>query len=88
MPSVLLRSPPGSAAFRATAAYRKCKQQQDDALTRKERANSYVKLTAVNWSDPTGHIPSMYRELTGLTSAASRSTTRSTTGTRFGGAGS
>ncbi len=54
-------------AFRATAAYRKCKQQQDDALTRKERANSYVKLTAVRWSDPTRHIPSMYRELTGNT---------------------
>jgi hypothetical protein len=57
------------AAFRATAAYRKCKQQQDDALTRKERANSYVKLTAVKWADPTGHIPSMYRELTGSTTA-------------------
>jgi len=55
-------------AFRASGAYRKCKQQQDDALTRKERANSYVKLTAVRWSDPTGHhIPSMYRELTGNT---------------------
>jgi hypothetical protein len=56
------------AALRATAAYRKCKQQQDDALIRKERANSYFKLTAVKWSDPTGHIPSMYRELTGTTS--------------------
>ena len=56
------------AAFRTTAAYRKCKQQQDDASTRQARANSYVKLIPVKWSDPTGHIPSMYRELTGVTS--------------------
>jgi hypothetical protein len=55
------------AAFRTTAAYQKCKQQQDDASTRQARANTYVKLTPVKWSDPTGHIPSMYRELTGTT---------------------
>jgi hypothetical protein len=55
------------ADLRATAAYRKCKQQQDNASTRRARANSYVKLTPVRWSDPTGHIPSMYRELTGIT---------------------
>src|SRR5580765_3622736 len=53
------------AAFRTTAAYQKCKQQQDDASTRQARANTYVKLTPVKWSDPTGHIPTMYRELTG-----------------------
>ncbi|MDQ1511325.1 MAG: hypothetical protein QOG50_3169 [Actinomycetota bacterium] len=56
------------AAFRTTSAYQKCKQQQDDASTRHARANSYVKLTPMQWSDPTGHIPSMYRELTGITS--------------------
>jgi len=55
------------ADFRATAAYQKCKLQQDSASSRRARAHSYVELTPVRWLDPTGHIPSMYRELTGIT---------------------
>jgi hypothetical protein len=53
-------------SLRSTAAFKQCKVKQDDAAERKANANSYVKLTPVQWSDP-GHIPTMYRELTGRT---------------------
>ena len=55
------------AAFRPARRTGSASSSKTDALTRKERANSYVKLTAVRWSDPTGHIESLYRELTGNT---------------------
>jgi hypothetical protein len=53
------------ATFRATAAYKQCKVKQDDEATSAARKGAYVKLTPVAWSDPTTHVPSMYRELTG-----------------------
>ena len=56
-------------AFWATTAFKQCKVKQDDAATRAARAGTYVKLTTVAWSNPTGDIPSMYRELTGNISA-------------------
>ncbi len=56
------------AAFRATPAFEQCKQGQDDASTREKNADIYVKLTPVSYPNPTGHIPTMYRELTGNTS--------------------
>jgi hypothetical protein len=57
------------AAFRATPAFKQCKQRQDDATTRDAHPNIYVKLTPASYSNPTGHIPTMYRELTGNTSS-------------------
>jgi len=54
-------------ALRATPAYKQCKQRQDDAATRASRPGSYVKLTAVKWTDPSDTIPTMYRELTVVT---------------------
>jgi hypothetical protein len=56
------------ATLRATAAYKQCKQKQDDKATSAARKGTYVKLTPVAWSDPTTHVPSMYRELTGSVS--------------------
>jgi hypothetical protein len=53
------------ATFRGTAAYKQCKQKQDDKVTRAARKGTYVKLTPVAWADPTTHVPSMYREVTG-----------------------
>jgi hypothetical protein len=53
------------ATFRATPAFKQCKQKQDDKATSAARKGTYVKLTPVAWSDPTTHVPSMYRELTG-----------------------
>ena len=53
------------AAFRATPAFKQCKVRQDDAATRDARAGTFVKLTPVDYPNPSGHIPTMYRELTG-----------------------
>jgi hypothetical protein len=53
------------ATFRGTPAFKQCKQKQDDKATSAARKGAYVKLTPVAWSDPTTHVPSMYRELTG-----------------------
>ena len=39
--------------------------RQDDAATRDARAGTFVKLTPVDYPNPSGHIPTMYRELTG-----------------------
>jgi hypothetical protein len=58
--------------FRATDAFKQCKQKQDDEAARAATPNSYVELTPVKWSDPTAHIPSMYRELTGTISGGKR----------------
>jgi hypothetical protein len=56
------------AAFRATPAFKQCKQRQDDATTREAKPGYYVKLTNVSYRNPSGHIPTMYRELTGVSS--------------------
>jgi hypothetical protein len=53
------------ATLRGTAAYKQCKVKQDDEATKAARKGVYVKLTPVAWSDPTTHVPNMYRELTG-----------------------
>jgi hypothetical protein len=52
-------------AFRATSAFKQCKVKQDAAATREANADIYVKLTPSTYPDPTGNIPTMYRELTG-----------------------
>jgi hypothetical protein len=51
--------------MRSRAGYQRCKEKQDDAAERQRTPGDYVKLTPVSFSDPTGHIPTMYRELGG-----------------------
>jgi hypothetical protein len=60
------------AAFRATPAFKHCKERQDDASTRQAHPDSYVQLTPLSYRNPSGHIPTMYRELTGTTSGGKR----------------
>jgi hypothetical protein len=60
------------AAFRATPAFKQCKQRQDDAATRAAQAGSYVRLSSDAFTDPSGHIVTMYREYTGTTSGGRR----------------
>ena len=60
------------AAFRATSAFKQCKQRQDDAATRAAQAGAYVRLSSDAFSDPSGHIDTMYREYTGTTSGGRR----------------
>jgi hypothetical protein len=58
------------ATFRASTGYKQCQAKEDDAATRKSAPDIYVKLTPIPWSDSTGHIPTMYRELTGSRSTS------------------
>jgi hypothetical protein len=60
------------AAFRATPKFEQCKERQDDTTTRKAQPGSYVVLTPVSYRNASGHIPTMYRELTGTTSGGKR----------------
>jgi hypothetical protein len=60
------------ATFRSTAAFQQCKQRQDDATTREAQPDAYVALTPVSYPNASGHIPTMYRELTGSTSRGKR----------------
>ncbi|HEV7526072.1 MAG TPA: hypothetical protein VGP92_13965 [Acidimicrobiia bacterium] len=53
------------AAVRATTAFKKCKEKQDDAATRAAQPKNYVKLTTATFADSNGGIPTMYRELQG-----------------------
>jgi len=60
------------AAFRATPVFKQCKQHQDDATTRQAQPGTYVELTPVSYPNPSGHIPTMYREVTGSTAGGKR----------------
>jgi hypothetical protein len=58
--------------MRSRAGYQRCKEKQDDAAERQRTPGDYVKLASVSFSDPTGHIPTMYRELAGGPNAAGK----------------
>ena len=60
------------ADFRATPAFKQCKQRQDDTATRAARPGSYVRLDSISYPDKSGHIPTMYREYTGSVSNGKR----------------
>ncbi len=49
-------------AMRARPGYLRCNEKLDDAAERQRTPRDYVKLVSVSFSDPTGHIPTMYRE--------------------------
>jgi hypothetical protein len=58
--------------MRSRAGYLRCKEKLDDAAERQRTAQNYVKLAPVAFTDPTGHIPTMYREHAGGPNSAGK----------------
>ncbi|MDQ1381919.1 MAG: hypothetical protein QOJ71_2638 [Actinomycetota bacterium] len=59
-------------ALRSSAPYQRCKEKQDDEAQRQRTPANYVKLAEVSFSDPTGHIPAIYREVAGGPNSAGK----------------
>jgi hypothetical protein len=59
-------------AMRSRAGYLRCNEKLDDAAERPRTPKGYVKLAPVSFTDPTGHIPTMYREHAGGPNSAGK----------------